>query len=228
VRILVVEDELKLGGLVCGALRSAGFAPDHVSRLSDARAQIAVETYDAIVLDLNLPDGDGIDLLHEVRRTKPQIAVLALTARDSVEDRVRGLDAGADDYLVKPFATAELHARLRALLRRPGAGLGLSLCLGNLTLDTVNRSIEVECTPLPLPRHELAALEVLMRRAGHVVTKERLLDQLYAADEIPPSNAVPVHIHHLRRHLALANASVEIVTFRGLGYMLTPARGQSQ
>jgi DNA-binding response OmpR family regulator len=216
----MVEDETKLAVLVCAAMRTAGFVTDHAARLSDARAYLAVGSYDAIVLDLGLPDGNGLELLRDLRTAGEGISVLALTARDSVDDRVRGLDAGADDYLVKPFAMIELQARLRALLRRPGAVLTARLTLGNVVFDITDRAVSVAEQPLPVPRHELLALEVLMRRAGHVVTKERLLDQLYAAGEVPPSNAVPVHIHHLRRHLADAGASVEVVTFRGLGYML--------
>ena len=223
-RVLVVEDEPKLAAHMCASLRDAGFVPDHVALLAEARAQLAQETYAAVVLDLGMPDGDGLDFLSELRRSRSTIGVLALTARDSVDDRVRGLDAGADDYLPKPFATAELHARLRALLRRPGAALGSVLLLGNLTVDVVSREVSVDNTPLSLPRHELLLLEALIRRAGRVVTKERLLNQLYSTDEIPPSNAVPVHVHHLRRHLTDRHATVEIVTLRGLGYMLIAAR----
>src|SRR5262247_1246315 len=137
-RVLVVEDESKLATLVCGALRGASFCPDHAAMLADARALVGSISYEALVLDLALPDGDGLALLREIRGRGSDLPVLALTARDSVEDRVVGLDAGADDYLVKPFAMEELLARVRALLRRAGHdGERLSLRFADLTLDPV-------------------------------------------------------------------------------------------
>src|SRR5262249_51907587 len=178
-RILVVEDESKLAAHVCEGLRGAGFCPDHAPALADAQILVATVTYEAIVLDLALPDGNGLDLLREARRNGSSIAVLALTARDAVEDRVAGLDSGADDYLVKPFAMQELIARVRALLRRPGAVLGERLYAGNLTFDSRTRLIEVAGRPLSVPRRELLTLEALMRRAGRVISKDVLLDQIY-------------------------------------------------
>jgi DNA-binding response OmpR family regulator len=225
-RVLVVEDESKLAATVCGALRDASFCPDHASMLADARILVNSISYEALVLDLALPDGDGLALLREIRSHGSNLAVLALTARDSVEDRVAGLDAGADDYLVKPFATAELLARLRALLRRPGAILGQRLAAGNVTLDSRTRTVEVAGRPLPLARRELLTLEVLIRRAGRVVAKDVLLDQLYELDEEPPSNAVPVHVHHLRKSLEKAGADAKIVTFRGIGYLLAEPKAR--
>jgi len=226
-RILVVEDESKLAAHVCEGLRGAGFCPDHAPALADAQILVATVTYEAIVLDLALPDGNGLDLLREARRNGSSMAVLALTARDAVEDRVAGLDSGADDYLVKPFAMQELIARVRALLRRPGAVLGERLCAGNLTFDSRTRIIEVADRPLSVPRRELLTLEALMRRAGRVVSKDVLLDQIYGLDEQPPSNAMPVHVHHLRRALIQAGADIDIVTFRGIGYLLAERRARS-
>jgi DNA-binding response OmpR family regulator len=223
-RILVVEDEPKLAALVCEGLRGAGLYPDHAPALADARTLAATVSYEAIVLDLALPDGHGLDLLREARRNGASLGVLALTARDSVEDRVAGLEAGADDYLVKPFAMQELIARVRALLRRPGAVLGKLLHTGNIMFDTRTRMVEVAGQPLSLARRELLTLEVLMRRAGRVVSKDVLLDQIYGLEEQPPSNAVPVHVHHLRRALIEAGGEIEIVTFRGIGYMLSEPR----
>ena len=225
-RILVVEDESKLATAVCDALRGASFCPDHAAMLGDARSLVSSVSYEAIVLDLALPDGDGLALLRELRARGSDLAVLALTARDSVEDRVTGLDAGADDYLVKPFATEELLARIRALLRRPGAVLGLRMAVGNVTLDTRTRMVEVAGQPLTLARRELLALEVLMRRAGRVVAKDVLLDQLYELDEDSPLNAVPVHVHHVRRALEKAGADAKIVTFRGIGYLLAEPKAR--
>jgi len=220
-RILVVEDETKLAAHVCAGLRGAGFSSDHAPALSEAQTLLATVSYEAIVLDLALPDGNGLDLLRKARRNGSNVAVLALTARDAVDDRVAGLDAGADDYLVKPFAMQELIARVRALLRRPGAVLGERLCTGNLSLDSRTRMIEVGGRPLLVARRELLTLEALMRRAGRVVSKDMLLDQVYELDEQPPSNAVPVHVHHLRRALIEAGANIDIVTFRGIGHMLS-------
>jgi len=226
-RVLLVEDEAKLAAFVCEALRGANFCPDHAAMLADARQLVKTVNYEALVLDLALPDGEGLTLIREIRRHGSNLPVLALTARDSVEDRVAGLDAGADDYLVKPFATEELLARIRALLRRPGAILSDRLAVGNVTLDARTRAVEVAGQPLALARRELLTLEVLMRRAGRVVAKDVLLDQLYELDEQPPSNAVPVHVHHLRKALEAAGANAEIVTFRGIGYLLAEPKART-
>src|SRR5215471_13416479 len=225
-RVLLVEDESKLAGFVCEALRRANFCPDHAAALADARHLLKSINYEALVLDLALPDGEGLALIREIRRHGSNLPVLALTARDSVEDRVAGLDAGADDYLVKPFAMEELLARIRALLRRPGAILSDRLAVGNVTLDSRTRAVEVAGEPLALARRELLTLEVLMRRAGRVVAKDVLLDQLYELDEQPPSNAVPVHVHHLRKSLEAAGADATIVTFRGIGYLLAAPKAR--
>ena len=143
-----------------------------------------------------------------------------LTARDAVDDRVSGLDTGADDYLVKPFAMAELVARTKALLRRPGGALGMTLNAGNIHFDTVGRDVRVDASNLPLPRRETAILEHLMRRLGRVVPKALLEEKLYGLDDELESNAIPVHIHYLRRKLLDAGADVEIHTVRGVGYLL--------
>jgi DNA-binding response OmpR family regulator len=219
-RLLLVEDEARLGALLQATLTDAGFAVDRVRTLGDARAEAGRSIFDAILLDRGLPDGDGLALVDELRAGRNTTPVLMMTARDAVPDRVAGLDAGADDYLVKPFASEEMLARLRALLRRPGGSLGRVLEAGALTFETAGRTVSVGGSPLPLPRHELAALECLLRRMGRVVTKETLIEQLYAGEEEPASNAVPVHIHNLRRKLEAAQARVEIATFRGLGYLL--------
>lgn len=145
---------------------------------------------------------------------------MVLTAQDTVDARVEGLDRGADDYLVKPFAMSEMLARVRALLRRPGGILGKMLSVGNISVDTVERVVTVVSHPVSLTRHELAALECLMRRAGRVVTRETLVDQIYGFDTEPASNAVPVHIHNLRKRMIAEGADATIVTFRGLGYLL--------
>ncbi|HMA72487.1 MAG TPA: response regulator [Xanthobacteraceae bacterium] len=220
-RLLIVEDETRIAELVKAGLGRAGFAVDVVGLCADARAALSVMCYDAAVIDLGLPDGDGLDLLRELRGKGNQTPVLVLTARDAVEDRVSGLDTGADDYLVKPFAMTELVARTKALLRRPGGVLGVTLKAGNLSFDTIERDVRIGGVPLVLPRRESAILENLMRRVGRVVPKLVLEEKLYGLDDEHESNPIPVHVHHLRRKLLDAGASAEIHTVRGVGYLLT-------
>lgn len=219
-RLLIVEDERRMADLTAEAFRGAGFAVDGVATAADGEAAIAATAYDAVVLDLGLPDRDGTGLLAYLGRKSERPPVLVLTARDAVEDRVAGLDAGADDYLVKPFAMVELVARVKALLRRPGGALGLRLEAGNVVLDTVGRDVQVAGQAVPLARHELAILEHLLRRLGRVVPKAVLEEKLYGMGEEPASNAVPVHVHHLRRKLVEASADCVIHTVRGVGYFL--------
>jgi DNA-binding response OmpR family regulator len=219
-RLLVVEDDVSLRRYVRAALEDCGFSIDEADCLDDATAYVEGVPYDVVILDLGLPDGDGLNLIETIRSTRGGLPVLVLTARDNVRDRVKGLDAGADDYLVKPFATEELVARIRALLRRPGHILGAVLTAGNVTLDTVARDAAVEGSPLALSRHEMAILEQLMRRQGRLVPKDVLFDNVYGADALPETNTIPVHVHHLRKQLAALQATVEIETHRGLGYLL--------
>jgi DNA-binding response OmpR family regulator len=223
-RLLLIEDEARIVQLLTVALARANFVVDAVTTGADARAALAAAPYDAAILDLGLPDGDGLALLLETRASGNQIPILILTARDAVEDRVCGLDSGADDYLVKPFATVELIARIKALLRRPGGALGTILQAGNLALDTIGRDITVGLARIVLPRRESATLELLMRRVGRVVPKAILEEKLYGMDDELESNAIPVHVHHLRRKLQGAGATVEIHTVRGVGYLLEEIR----
>jgi DNA-binding response OmpR family regulator len=219
-RLLVVEDEARIGELVRDGLCRAGFAVDVARSAADAAAALEIGSYDAAILDLGLPDGDGLDVVVKARRMGVTIPVLLLTARDTVDDRVLGLNAGADDYLIKPFAMDELVARTKALLRRPGLALGVTLEAGNVRFDTVGREVRVGGVPLPLPRRELDVLEHLLRRAGRVVPKSVLEERLYGANDELGSNAIPVHVSHLRRKLIAAGAAPEIHTIRGVGYML--------
>ncbi|MDE2486835.1 MAG: response regulator transcription factor [Alphaproteobacteria bacterium] len=219
-RVLLVEDESRIAELVAATLARAGFTVDVLVTAQDAGHALAATPYDAAVLDLGLPDADGLQVLAELRRRGSSLPVLVLTARDAVEDRVAGLDAGGDDYLVKPFASVELVARLKALLRRPGAALGTRLQAGRLTLDTLERAAEVGGAPLRLARQELAVLEHLMRRLGRVVAKALLEEKLYGDGDELGSNAIPVHVHHLRRKLVQSDARCEIHTVRGVGYFL--------
>ena len=223
-RLLVVEDEARIAEIVRAALLRDGFVVDVLSLCADAREALATTPYDAAILDLGLPDGDGLRLLKELRGKGNAVPVLVLTARDAVEHRVAGLDAGADDYLIKPFAMAELVARTKALLRRPGGALGTTLKSGNVAFDTIGRDLTVGDKTVLMPQREMAILEHLMRRMGRVVPKSLLEDKLYGLDDELESNAIPVHVHHLRRKLADSGATVEIHTVRGIGYLLVEAK----
>jgi DNA-binding response OmpR family regulator len=223
-RILLVEDEVRIVELLTATLTRAGFVVDAVSTCVDARAALSLTPYDVAILDLGLPDGDGLGLLATARSSGNRVPILVLTARDAVEDRVSGLDTGADDYLVKPFAITELVARTKALLRRPGGALGTTLEAGNVIFDTIGRDVRVGAASLSLPRRECALLEHLMRRMGRVVPKAVLEEKLYGIDDELESNAIPVHVHHLRRKLFDAGATAEIHTVRGVGYLLTEGK----
>ena len=220
-RLLVIEDEDRLSGILRSKFGEIGFAVDLAASAADASAALELMNYDAAVLDLGLPDGDGIAVLTTARAKRMALPILILTARDAVEDRVAGLNAGADDYLTKPFAMAELVARIKALLRRPGGVLGMTLEAGNARLDTIGRELSIGGNPVRLSRRELAILEQLMRRFGRIVPKAVLEEKLYGIDEEPDSNPIPVHVHHLRRQLEAAGASLAIHTVRGVGYILT-------
>jgi two-component system, OmpR family, response regulator QseB len=219
-RLLVVEDERDLASLIRDALEKGGFAADVVMSVAAAQDHLRLVTYDLVVLDLGLPDGDGLALLRRVRTEGTAIPILILTARDGPEARVLGLDAGGDDYLVKPFHMPELIARVRALLRRPNAALGVTLTLGNLTLETTTRQVRVENATVPLSQRESSMLEILMRRQGSVVIREVLEQRLYSFDSQIGSNALEVLVHRLRRRLQEAGAPVVIHTVRGVGYLM--------
>jgi DNA-binding response OmpR family regulator len=219
-RLLVVEDNTDLAELLGKGLGKAGFSVDVVSTASDAEHVLATNHYVLVLLDLGLPDGDGLSVLRGLRTKEISTPVLVLTARGSTQDRVTGLSEGADDYLVKPFAFEELVARIHALLRRPGALLGKSLRLGNVVFDTVAREVSVDDVPAVLSARELDVLEVLMRRSGRVVAKSHVEDQLYGLSDDVRSNALEVCIHRLRRQLADLGALVRIHTVRGVGYLI--------
>lgn len=219
-RLLLIEDNLRLSALVCRALENEGFAVDAVGSLGESEAAIETASYDTVILDLGLPDGNGLDLLKTLRQREDMTPVLILTARDGVDDRVMGLNAGADDYLLKPFATEELVARVRALLRRPGGALGVILKAGNISFDTTSREVRVDETLINISRREMGVLEQLMRRPGRVVPKDVLEEKLYGFDEGVSSNSVEVHISRLRKRMTNYDASVTIHTLRGVGYLL--------
>jgi len=226
-RLLLVEDNERLAGAVAQHLKGAGFTIDRVGLAAEASAALAAARYDAIVLDLGLPDGDGLRILEAARSRGEGAPILILTARDGLEDRIKGLNSGADDYLLKPFAMGELVARLKALLRRPGAVLGNLLEAGNLSFDTVHRTVEVDRQPLILGRRELALLELLLRRAGRVVAKDALEGGLYGFDEPATPNSVETQMSRLRKKLDAAGVTFAIHTVRGVGYLLTERRPKS-
>jgi len=219
-RILLVEDNARLAEFTAKRLIRGGFSVDSCATKDEAEAAVRTTRYDTIVLDLGLPDGDGMDLLADLRARGNSVPVLVLTARDGLGDRVQALNGGADDYVLKPFEMEELLARIRALLRRPGAALGTVLSAGNLTFDTACREVRVAGSPMRIPRRELGALELLMRRMGRVVPKDVIEEHMYGFDDKASANAVEVAVHRLRRRLSEAGTDVRIDTLRGVGYLL--------
>ena len=220
-RILLVEDHERIASFVKDGLESGGFTVDLVLTAGDGGAAVQTVKYDVIVLDLGLPDQDGLEVPKKWRDDGDETPVLVLTARDAVEDRVKGLNAGADDYMLKPFAMEELVARVRALLRRPGGVLGTVLEEGNIELDTTAREVRVAQKTISISRREMEVLEQLLRRKGRVVPKDVLEDKIYGFDEEVSSNSVEVHVSRLRKRLTSSGASVVVHTIRGVGYMLS-------
>jgi two-component system response regulator TctD len=202
-------------------LEAESFAVDQAGTAEEANEALASTRYAAVVLDLGLPDKDGSTVLREMRARRNSTPVLLLTARGGVRDRVQGLQNGADDYLVKPFAFEELVARLRALLRRPGDMLGAALEIGNIALDPEGRQLFVGGVAASVSAQELTLLEILMRRADKVVPRSYIEDQLFGMAPQVGLNAVEVSVHRLRKRLEALGAKVEVHTIRGVGYMLT-------
>ena len=217
-RILVVEDDRHLADGVSRSLSKSGHAVDVATDGLSAEAALEVTSYDLVILDLQLPQRNGLEVLRNYRAGGGRAPVMILTARSAVADRVSGLDAGADDYLAKPFELAELEARVRSLLRRASSAPAPVLRHGALSLDTVGRRIEISGEGVDLSAREFALLETLLLRAGRVVSKEGLLERLYGAEEHAGENAVEVCVHRVRRKLE--PAGVAIRTIRGLGYMI--------
>jgi two-component system OmpR family response regulator len=223
-KVLLVEDDPDLGPPLAARLGRDGFIVDHVVTLGDAREAVRGARYRAVLLDRRLPDGDGLELLAFLRIHPPAPAVLLVTALDDVPERVAGLEAGADDYLIKPFAYEELRARLLTQLRRtPADGPLRPVEIGRLRYELSSREVWVGDQPLPVPRRELALLDALIRRAGRVVSREHLEAALYGYDDEVQPNALEAQVSRLRRRLLDADAGVEIHVARGIGYVLRAA-----
>jgi DNA-binding response OmpR family regulator len=222
VRVLVVEDEPVLAEVVRRGLREEGYAVDVEQTLAGADEAVAVNDYDVVVLDLGLPDGDGLDLCRTIRSAGLPARVLALTARGSLENKVAGLDAGADDYLAKPFDFEELAARVRALIRRPAGAGAPVLEAGDLRLDPAAHRVWQAGVLIPLTAKEFGLLHFLMSRQGQVVPRSDLLEHVWDEHYDGLSNVVEVHVASLRRKLGGAGRPAPIETVRGAGYRVGP------
>ena len=215
-RLILVEDDELLGDGVKTGLSQVGYTVDWVKDGASARHAILSEHFDLVILDLGLPRLSGIELLQQIRDEGVAIPVLILTARDSVEDRVKGLDSGADDYLTKPFDLDELNARIRALIRRSSGRADSSIHYLNIVLDPASHTVTKDGEVLPFSRREFSLLHKLLENVGHVLSREQLTQSIYGWDEDVDSNALEVHIHNLRKKLD----SKCIRTIRGVGYMI--------
>jgi DNA-binding response OmpR family regulator len=219
-RVLLVEDEPEMVSALRVALKRHDMVVDHAPNLSEAEVIVADGNYDAVVLDRQLPDGDGLSLIPKLRAGGNIVPVLVLTARGELADRVAGLDNGADDYLAKPFAFEELLARLRALLRRPAHVQSDVVRVGRIAFDFVHREASIAGTPLEMPRRELLVLETLLRRMGRMVQRSALMEAVFGLDDEVQPNALDTHISRLRRKLGDADAGVTVNGVRGVGYLL--------
>ncbi|HJS78505.1 MAG TPA: response regulator [Burkholderiales bacterium] len=217
-RILVAEDDAILADGVTRTLRQSGYAVDWVKNGVEADTALDTDDFDLLILDIGLPKKSGLDVLKRLRARDSRVPVLILTALDGVNDRVRGLDAGADDYLAKPFELAELEARVRALTRRGMAGGPTLLRHGALTYDQVGRIARLKGEPLELSAREVSLLEIFLSRAGRLVSKDQLVSHVCEWGEEVSPNAIEVYVHRLRKKLE--PGGVRIVTVRGLGYSL--------
>ena len=217
-RILIVEDDTILADGLAHTLRSLGHVVECMATGAEADAALGVEEYDFVILDIELPLMDGFEVLRRLRKRKATVPVLILTARDSVHDRIEGLDIGADDYLTKPFEMGEFEARIRALVRRARGLAENQIALGRLVLDLKGRRALVDGVGVELSARELGVLEILAGRAGRVVSKDALMKSLYEWDKDASPNAIEIYVHRLRRKLV--DSGITIRTIRGLGYLL--------
>jgi two-component system OmpR family response regulator len=223
-RILVAEDDPSLAEGLCRSLRQSGYAVDCVGNGTEADAALGTNEFDLLILDLGLPKISGFDILKRLRSRDSRTPVLILTARDGVGDRVMALDAGADDYLAKPFETAELGARVRALTRRGASGGPVLIVHGPLSFDQIGRIARLNGLPMELSARELSLLEIFLRRAGRMISKDQLVNYLCEWGDEVSGNAIEVYVHRLRKKLE--PGGVKIVTARGLGYSLEKPEGR--
>ena len=217
-RVLIIEDDPVLADALARSLRQARYQVEWVNQGQQADELLIAKRYELVILDLSLPGIDGLEILRRLRQRGSLVPVLILTARDKVEDRVQGLDLGADDYLTKPYELSEMEARVRALLRRGLAVAQPMLQVGALTLDVTGHRAALDGMPLDLSAREISVLELLMTRAGRVVSKEQISEQLSDLGEEISSNAIEVYVHRLRKKLEAGD--VNIRTMRGLGYLM--------
>lgn len=222
-RILVVEDNVTLANGLAAVLRGSGYAVDIVGDGSSAVAVLATERFDVVVLDLNLPEMDGLDVLRTMRARQNDASVLILTARSAFEDRVKGLNLGADDYMIKPFDIGELEARVRVLLRRQAGLKAATVTFGDVSFDQNSRSFSADGVSLDLPAREISLLETLFLRAGKVVTKQSIIESLAGFDDDLSANAIEQYVSRLRKRLAPHGLTVR--TARGIGYYLEKTQG---
>ncbi|MFI4970040.1 MAG: response regulator [Lysobacterales bacterium] len=222
-RVLVIEDDAAIADAMCAALTNAGHAVDHLANGRQADLALREHPYDLIVLDLGLPDIDGVELLRRLRSRSDAVPVLVATAREDLEERVHALDLGADDYLVKPFALREFEARVRALLRRRTTQGVPELQLGRLRIDLPRRRAHLDDTPLELTPREFGLLEALAARLDRVISREQLIEALCSWDTTLTDNGLDIAVYRLRRKLD--SSGVRIRTVRGLGYLLEAANG---
>lgn len=217
-RVLLVEDDQILGDAMLRSLEKSGYVVDWTRSGKDADLALSDQVYDIALLDLGLPKMDGFEILGRLRDRKSSLPVLIVTARDSLDDRIKGLDLGADDYIIKPFDMPELLARIRAHIRRAQSVATTTITYGPLVYDTVDRLARLDGEPMPLSPRELDILETMLFKLGKVVTKEQLVEKLCNWDEELGSNAIEVYVHRLRKKLQ--PLGIDLRTVRGLGYLL--------
>jgi DNA-binding response OmpR family regulator len=222
-RILLVEDELRLADSLRKVLERERFVVDHADGVEAARDASRLGSFDLVLLDRSLPDGEGLSLLASLRADNPGIHVIVLSARNGVDDRIAGLNGGADDYLTKPFSIDEMLARIRAVRRRPADLAGATIRAGSLVFDLAHEEVEVDGARIDLPRRELRVLAALLRRRGRTVQREALENAVFGFDDEIQSNTLDSHISRLRRRLTAAGARIEIHAIRGVGYLLREA-----
>jgi two-component system OmpR family response regulator len=220
-RILLVEDDVMLAEAIARALTQSGHTVDAARNGEDADHALRTGTYDLVLLDIGLPQLDGYDVLRRLRHRRSGVPVMMLTVRDSLEDRIAGLDLGADDYLTKPFHLSELEARVRALIRRAHGSASAELVHGPLKLDMAGRRLYCNGQPVDLSAREIAVIELLLLKEGKVVTKQQIIDHLYGWEDASASNSIEVFVYRLRRKLE--DSGVGIRTVRGMGYLIEKA-----